>query len=131
MVEGTLQLTDEGRPRAGRQTAVVTPLDESTSLALLPQAKLGRVALCMGALPCVRAVRFAVDGDAIVIRLRPDSRLRKATAGMVVAFEADHYDEAARGWWSVEVCGIASAVSDPVELARLRTLPLEPWTEPD
>ncbi len=50
---------------------------------------------------------------------------------MVVAFEADHYDRAERRWWTVEVCGVASMVSEPLELAHLRTLPLEPWTTPD
>jgi hypothetical protein len=121
------------RARAGGRLGAptVTALDDSACLALLSRAHIGRVALCVDAMPTIRAVRFAVDGDAIVIRVRPDSRLQRATAGTVVAFETDHYDLSARNGWTVEVCGVASVVTDPVELVRLSALPLEPWTTPD
>ncbi len=122
---------EQRRSGTGLSTPTVTALDDSSCLALLSHAHVGRVALCVGALPTIRAVRFAVDGDTIVIRVRPNSRLQRATAGTVVAFEADHYDPSTRTGWTVEVCGIASVVTDPVELARLTGLPLESWTTPD
>ena len=44
-----------------------------------------------------------------------------------VAFEVDGVEEAPRTGWSVLVRGEAAEVTDPVELARARQLPLYPW----
>ncbi len=45
----------------------------------------------------------------------------------MVAFEADQVDLEARSGWSVTAIGPSSEVTDPEELARLRTIGLRPW----
>jgi uncharacterized protein len=83
----------------------------------------------IGALPAVRTVRFAVDGDGIVFRVANGSRLQQAIHDTVVAFHADQYDEASRSAWSVQVVGVAKAVTYEVSVARLVRLPLESWSD--
>ena len=82
----------------------------------------------MDALPAVLPVNFVVNDGAIVFRTVPGTKLDAATAGMVVAFEADHYgDETDRWGWSVLIRGVAEKIADPTELQAARTLPLESW----
>lgn len=50
-----------------------------------------------------------------------------ATAGTVVAFEADDYDDNGRCGWSVLVQGRAEEIVDTEELRRARQLPLHAW----
>lgn len=52
-------------------------------------------------------------------------------SGAVVAFEADDHDPVGAWAWSVLVQGIAEEVTDPTELAVLRTLRITPWAYPD
>ena len=91
-------------------------------LGLLATATLGRVALSSGALPTVLPVAFRLDGDRIVIRSRPGSKLDAATRNSVVAFQTDAFDPGDHSGWSVEVTGVANAVTDPLEAARLSSL---------
>jgi nitroimidazol reductase NimA-like FMN-containing flavoprotein (pyridoxamine 5'-phosphate oxidase superfamily) len=110
---------------------VVAPLEKLSRVEctrLLATTTLGRVGVSMGALPAVLPVHFVVDGDEIVFRTVPGTKLDVATARTVVAFEADHYDAESGTGWSVLVRGVAREVVDHHELARLRTLPLQSWT---
>jgi uncharacterized protein len=108
---------------------VVIRLDRVECMALLAGARIGRVALSIGALPTVRTVRFAVADAAIVFRAAPNSHLLRAAAGAVVAFHADHYDEQAGDGWSVVAHGRCEEISNVDALTSLRALPLDPWAD--
>ena len=95
---------------------------------LLTTVPVGRVGVTMDALPVVLPVNFAVNDGTIVFRTVPGTKLDTATAGMVVAFEGDHYGTEHDPWaWSVLVRGVAEVITDPDELQTARSLPLESW----
>ena len=96
-------------------------------LRLLSSHSLGRLGLHAGALPLILPVAYAFVDDSIVVRTHDHSQLYRATRDSVVAFEVDAPPGADGGGWSVHVTGLAQEVTDPVELARLRPLPLRPW----
>jgi nitroimidazol reductase NimA-like FMN-containing flavoprotein (pyridoxamine 5'-phosphate oxidase superfamily) len=102
-------------------------LDRNECLELLATARIGRVALHWDALPAVTPVNFALDGESIVFRTGPGTKLAAAVTGAVVAFEVDEIDPWYHEGWSVVVTGMAEAVTDPAEVSRLRKLPLNPW----
>ncbi|MEU2054514.1 pyridoxamine 5'-phosphate oxidase family protein [Streptomyces bungoensis] len=97
-------------------------------LRLLATAPIGRIVHTRQALPAVVPVEFGVDGDgAVLLRIAAASELARALDGVVVAFEADAVDAAARSGWSVLVTGRAAVVTDRAEAARLeRTTPASP-----
>jgi nitroimidazol reductase NimA-like FMN-containing flavoprotein (pyridoxamine 5'-phosphate oxidase superfamily) len=101
-------------------------LDRAECLRLLGTVPMGRVAFTVDALPAIQPVTFALVDDQIVIRMRHGSRLVAGIQDTIVAFEADHYDEATHSGWSVTVVG--PAVTAGPELAeRLARLPLRNW----
>ena len=96
------------------------PPDEC--LRLMVSAPVGRIVYTRQALPAVEPVDFAlVQGD-IVIRTSAEGKLAAATAGAVVAFEADTVDLVEHTDWSVTIVGQARAVSAPKRSAD--------WSEP-
>jgi uncharacterized protein len=62
-----------------------------------------------------------------VIRTDHSGKLAAAVRGAVVAFEADQLDLAMQSGWSVTAIGPSTEVTDPDELARLRTIGLTSW----
>jgi hypothetical protein len=68
----------------------------------------------------VEPVRFAVDGNEIVIRLETGSTLSATIPDTIVAFQAEHLDDETRTGWTVNVVGSAYEVTDPGDIARLR-----------
>jgi nitroimidazol reductase NimA-like FMN-containing flavoprotein (pyridoxamine 5'-phosphate oxidase superfamily) len=61
------------------------------------------------------------------MRTSADSELAAAIDGVVIAFEADEVDAAARSGWSVVVTGRATVVTDPVEHGRLTRTGPRSW----
>ena len=104
------------------------PLPEC--LRLLRGESVGRVVYAAGAIPVATPVNYVVDGDAVVFRTRPGSRLAKGTSGAVVSFEVDRVDEATASGWSVLVTGV-SEVLDGEDLLRAQRLPLVSWAGDD
>jgi nitroimidazol reductase NimA-like FMN-containing flavoprotein (pyridoxamine 5'-phosphate oxidase superfamily) len=101
-------------------------------LELLAQAKVGRIALSIGALPVIRPVRFAVSSGHIVFRAIPGSQLSRAAADAVIAFEVDHADEDHASGWTVMAHGVCRPVRTHDVEAELRKLSLSPWSaDPD
>jgi len=97
-------------------------------LELLASVPVGRVGVTIDALPAVLPVNFVLWNGAIVFRTVPGTKLDAASAGEVVAFEADAYVSSDRPEaWSVLVRGIAREVTDPEELAEMLELPLDSW----
>jgi nitroimidazol reductase NimA-like FMN-containing flavoprotein (pyridoxamine 5'-phosphate oxidase superfamily) len=97
-------------------------------LRLLATVPVGRVGVTMDALPAVLPVNFVVTGGAVVFATVAGTKLDAATAGAVVAFEADSVGTSeAPGGWSVLVRGVAREITDPAEIEAARALPLESW----
>ncbi len=106
-------------------------LTRDECLAHLGKVSVGRLGVTIRALPAIVPVNFAMHEGQVVLRSVPGSKLDAATAGAVVAFEADDHDPAGVWGWSVLVQGIAQEVTDPTEVAVLRQLRVTPWAYPD
>jgi nitroimidazol reductase NimA-like FMN-containing flavoprotein (pyridoxamine 5'-phosphate oxidase superfamily) len=102
-------------------------LSRDECMRLMATAPVGRIVYTRQAMPAVELVNFALADGAIVIRTDAGSRLAVATSGAVVAFEADSVDADRRSGWSVTAIGCCQAVTDEVELRRLRKLGLQSW----
>lgn len=103
-----------------------TVLTRSAALALLRSVRVGRVVYTELALPAITPVYFVMDGETVVVRTRPTTRLARCVDGSVVAFQADAIDEKGGGGWSVIVTGVAELLCGD-ELARARDLPILSW----
>ena len=104
-------------------------LDREECLRLLASRHIGRVAFVDGARPTVLPVNYVLDGEAVVFRTDDGAKLASALRGAQVAFQIDDADAVEHTGWSVLLSGRAEDVSDPVELNRLRKLPLRPWAK--
>ena len=102
-------------------------LSRDECLRLMASVPVGRVIYTRQALPAVELVNFALDQGDIVLRTDRSGKLAAAARGAVVAFEADCLDLAVQAGWSVTAIGPSREVTDPGELARLRTIGLSSW----
>ncbi|MEU2206038.1 pyridoxamine 5'-phosphate oxidase family protein [Streptomyces hygroscopicus] len=103
-------------------------LDRQECLRRLAKVPVGRVVYTRQALPAVLPVNFSLDADSsVLLRTSAGSGLVHAIDGVVVAFEADDFDAAARSGWSVVVTGRAAVVTDPAELERLSRVGPRSW----
>jgi len=102
-------------------------LSRDECLTLMASVPVGRIIYTRRALPAVELVNFALDHGDIVIRTDRSGKLAAATRGAVVAFEVDQVDLAGQTGWSVTAIGPSTEVTDPGELARLRTIGLKSW----
>jgi hypothetical protein len=91
-------------------------------LALLGTVRLGRVGLCLRALPVVLPVAFGLLGEDVVFRSGTGTKLTAAVERTVVAFEADQVDFETASGWSVCVTGTASRLHRPDDLAAVAEL---------
>jgi nitroimidazol reductase NimA-like FMN-containing flavoprotein (pyridoxamine 5'-phosphate oxidase superfamily) len=94
---------------------------------LLAQDVIGRVAVVIGATPMIFPVNYALDGDSIVMRTMPGSRLDVGQGH--AAFEVDSFDRAGQSGWSVLVTGDLEAVpsDEAKDMAQLQGLQVVPW----
>ncbi len=97
-------------------------LNRTECFRLLDNAHLGRIAVSSGALPLVMPVGYVMDGDTIVVDAGRGPALEFATARAVVGFEVDNLHENGHTGWTVMVTGVAQAVHDEGDAARLRQL---------
>lgn len=107
---------------------ILETLSPDDCLDLLATVSVGRVGVTIDALPAVLPVNFVLQGGTVVFRTVPGTKLDAATAGMVVAFEADQHGNANRpDGWSVLVRGVAREITEPGALERARALSLHSW----
>src|SRR6187401_3245186 len=106
-------------------------LDRDECFRLLETATLGRLALTSGALPVILPVNFLLDGERILVRTSPGTKLAAAATNTVVAFEVDAFDSFDHSGWSVAVTGKSREISDPADLAYVKQLPLAHWSPAD
>ncbi len=102
-------------------------LTSAECLSLLRTAAFGRLVFTEGALPAVLPVNFVLDPAGIVLRTAATSAVARSADGAVVALQADDVDPRLRTGWSVTVVGRARMAREVCEVARLATLPLQPW----
>jgi nitroimidazol reductase NimA-like FMN-containing flavoprotein (pyridoxamine 5'-phosphate oxidase superfamily) len=97
---------------------------------LLAREEVGRLAVVVGGRPEIFPVNYVVEGDGVVFRTDPGTKLAGAVRGPV-AFEVDHLDRATRSAWSVILHGHAhqvTAFDSPDLRDRTAHLALRPWT---
>ena len=111
----------------------LTELTRTQSMRLLASVPLGRIVFTRHALPAIRPVNHAIDGDDVIVRSHPGAAIVSAAdraAGVIVAYEADAIDPATRTGWSVIVTGAARLVHAPADAARYEQV-LQPWVTDD
>src|SRR4051812_15955802 len=98
------------------------PVDEC--LDRLASRSIGRLAVATPLGPRIYPVNYVLDGESVVFRTSPYGTLGTFGRGLDVAFEVDHFNEAARHGWSVMVLGRGQLLSavEVQELARGRGL---------
>jgi nitroimidazol reductase NimA-like FMN-containing flavoprotein (pyridoxamine 5'-phosphate oxidase superfamily) len=84
----------------------------------------------VGRSPTIFPVNYALDGEAVVFRTAPGTKLDHAERAPV-AFEVDGLDRERREGWSVVVHGRLEEVTqfDASTLGRVSALALYPWAE--
>lgn len=109
--------------------AAMAVLPPSECLRRLAAATVGRVAFVEQGEPVILPVNHGMDGESVVFRTAPGSKLVAAENELPVAFETDGYDEVRRSGWSVLIRGTATTVEDQEEVRRLNSLGVEPWAD--
>ncbi|MGY1833091.1 pyridoxamine 5'-phosphate oxidase family protein [Geodermatophilus sp. SYSU D01180] len=97
--------------------ATRTALTDEECLRLLGSTSRGHLGFSRDALPAISPVRFALDGDRVVIAARHDSDHLPPSRGAVVVLGVDDQDD-----WAVTVVGPARAVTDPRAVVGLDAL---------
>ena len=97
-------------------------------LELLRADVVGRVAVAPHGAPIVLPVNYAMDGDHVVFRTGPGSKL-SAAGRSPACFEIDGFDRDAHTGWSVLVQGRLEEVTEHqrVDLSRMRSTGVSPW----
>jgi hypothetical protein len=103
-------------------------LDREECDQLLADHHIGRVAIVVGGQPLVFPVNYVMHDGAVIFRTARGTKLFGAV-GHPVAFEIDGSDAIYHEGWSVLAVGEARDVRDAVDLARLASLPLGPWSD--
>jgi nitroimidazol reductase NimA-like FMN-containing flavoprotein (pyridoxamine 5'-phosphate oxidase superfamily) len=87
--------------------------------------ELGRLVTHIGDVLDIFPVNYVVDGDTLLFRTAPGSKLFELTVNDQVLFEVDdHTDTDA---WSVIVRGHARPLESGADIERADTLALRPW----
>lgn len=89
---------------------------------LLSQRRVAHIGLSIDALPMIIPVFYAVDGDYVVLRSRPDTPVGKALEDCVVSLAVDTLVESPDDPWGVVVTGQAERVTDEADIARMEEL---------
>src|SRR4029453_2001517 len=113
--------------RKVRRHSVIEILDSDECRRLLAQDEIGRVSVVIGATPMILPVNYALDGDDIVFRTMPGSKLDVGQGH--AAFEVDSFDRQKKAGWSVLVTGPLEGSSwyQTGDMQRVQTLPVRPW----
>ncbi|WP_336502085.1 pyridoxamine 5'-phosphate oxidase family protein [Microbacterium paraoxydans] len=110
-------------------TDPVQTLTAEQSWEHLRSQELGRLVTRVGETIDIFPVNYAVDGEGLLFRTAPGSKLFELTVNADVLFEVDdHTDTAA---WSVIVRGHAEALETDVDIERAEAAGLRPWIPTD
>ena len=97
----------------------------------LRRAHVGRIGFVERGEMAILPVNIAVDGRSIVFRTGHGAKLSTAVMAQPVCVEVDDWDDFDHTGWSVLARGVAEEVLDDEQIARLETLPVRPWANPD
>ena len=100
-------------------------IPRSECLRLLGQDEIGRLGVVHGHSPVVLPVNYQLDGDTIVFRTAPGTKL-EAGPRAPACFEIDSFNRATRSGWSVLVSGRLEEVS-VYELKGETQVKVQPW----
>ncbi|MDR1078542.1 MAG: pyridoxamine 5'-phosphate oxidase family protein [Propionibacteriaceae bacterium] len=103
----------------------VTVLADDRAWDILSAQQIGRIAIAADPAPDVFPVNYVVDGESIVFRTAEGSKLSGLLAHGQVSFEVDTWD--VDHGYSVLAQGRAAPVTDPLEVALVEALRLQPW----
>ncbi|MEA3076502.1 MAG: uncharacterized protein QOF60_1410 [Actinomycetota bacterium] len=113
--------------RADNHTAALEELERDECLKLVASMSIGRLAVTVDERgPLVVPVNYVLDGEAVVFRSGPGSKLY-ALRDTPVSFEVDLIDPVHHTGWSVLIRGVAYEVT-PREVEHLD---VEPWAPGD
>jgi nitroimidazol reductase NimA-like FMN-containing flavoprotein (pyridoxamine 5'-phosphate oxidase superfamily) len=98
---------------------------------LLRADVVGRIGFAVHGAPTVLPVNYTMDGENVVFRTAPGSKL-SAVGRAPVCFEVDAFDREAHTGWSVVLHGRLEEVTvhQPAELGRMQATGLSPWLPP-
>lgn len=106
-------------------TGPVSDIPEDSAWGYLASVEVGRLAVSTKDHPEIFPVNFCLDGESIVFRSAPGTKLDTMAVNGNVSFEADGWTE--DGGWSVIVKGAGTLITEEDELARIKRAPLLPW----
>jgi nitroimidazol reductase NimA-like FMN-containing flavoprotein (pyridoxamine 5'-phosphate oxidase superfamily) len=103
-------------------------IDRDECLDLLAGDVVGRLAVVHGHTPAIFPVNYVMDGDNIVFRTDPGTKLDAAERASA-CFEIDGIDRASRAGWSVVATGRLEEVTpyDTRTGRRVQSLHVDPW----
>ncbi|SHN88439.1 Nitroimidazol reductase NimA, pyridoxamine 5'-phosphate oxidase superfamily [Geodermatophilus obscurus] len=116
---------------ARRAALTEIPVDECYRL--LRTQQVGRLGVNAEHHPLIFPVNYGMDGQTIVIRTAPGTKLTAASHANVT-FEVDEIDQRERSGWSVLVRGLAEEVTDahaPDLVRRTHAAGASPWAPGD
>jgi len=111
-------------PRTG-----LVGLSEAECWSLLSQSQVGRMAVTDGHQPDIFPVNYVVDGERIVVRTGPGTKLAAAVITGLAAFEVDAIDDSQHTGWSVVVHGSVAEVHDLDDVLAATDMGIEPWAD--
>lgn len=105
-------------------------IDREVCLDLLRADEIGRLAVIDGGRPIIFPVNYVVDGEHIVFRTAPGTKLDEGPRSPA-CFEIDEFDRTHHAGWSVVVKGRLEEVTpyNGALFARASELPVHPWAE--
>ncbi|MEY2420278.1 MAG: uncharacterized protein QOI95_345 [Acidimicrobiaceae bacterium] len=114
-------------PTYDRDIGVLEELEHEDCVRLLASRSIGRLAVAVDERgPLVVPVNYVLDGEIVVFRSGPGSKLH-ASRHTPVSFEVDDIDPFHRTGWSVLVRGVAYEVTE----REAEHLAIEPWAPGD
>lgn len=102
-------------------------IDRDACLRLLAADDVGRLGVVSGGTPLILPVNYALDGEDIVLRTAPGSKLDAAPRARA-CFEIDRFDHDARSGWSVLALGRLEEVT-PYDRSwpHVQSIAVDPW----
>ena len=106
-------------------------LGRDECLTRMATQRLGRLGVVVDGVPLVLPMRFAMDGDTVVLRTNQGAKVFHAPLSSV-SFEVDHVDWENRVGWSVLIQGIGEDISSALDerSEALRSLSIHSWAPP-
>ena len=102
-------------------------INRDECLRLLHEDEIGRLGIVHGGAPVVLPVNYTMDGDTVVFRTAPGTKL-EAGPRSPACFEIDSFDRTHKTGWSVVVAGRLEEI-DIYDVKGKAQLALHPWVE--